>query len=519
MAINKEAIDRFLNFHESDPGIKGASLSALETTILRNTGVPYRPHTEPRPCQVEAVALQSMTDRTALFFAPRRGKTKAALDATEHLRRAGLWHWNAKGIVIVPSPLLLHVWQTEIEKHSQLTVDLVRSSRQELDDALASSATLIVIAWSTLQVIFTKKEQLANGRNKLMPDLALLRRYAPKFSLAIIDELHTVGTTTGLRFVIARELLQHCVYRTGLTGTPIGRDPYALWPQFYILDGGRTLGHNEYFFKTAFGKKLRNKFTPSGFEVVFDEKKLPLLQDKIAPVSLTYGLDNFNTEILRGVVDLKMLPEQRKLYRQTLTEALKARKDDTLKKHNVFQTLRQISSGYLSYRDGNLDKHIHEFESAKALWLLDFISSYPKGAKFILFNDFRATGALLSKLLTKNKIKHVRIYGDTTTADANAALEQFTNSDTDWIIANTQKACMGISLHAADYMLFFESPLSSKIRKQAEARPISPARQGRALFIDDFVCSPVEQRIVDLIKEGFDVSENLFNWEKMLDTV
>ena len=517
MAINRAAIDRFLNYHEPDPGLKGAELGYLEAFIRKHSGAFFEPKTAPRPYQVEAVALQSLYTRTALFFAPRRGKTKASLDSAEHLRRAGLWTRARKGIVIVPSPLLLQVWAAEVEKHSRLSIVAVRSSLAELDDAIKSDVDLIVIAWSTLQVIFTSKQRNEKGGNSLEADRALLRKYSTYFSLAIIDELHTVGTSSALRFQIARELLALCPFRTGLTGTPIGRDPYTLWEQFFVLDEGKTLGTNQFFFRQAFGKHVANKFTRAGYVTVFDEKKLPLLQAKIAPVSLTYGLDHFNTEILRGVVNLKMLPEQRKHYRETLLAAMKARQEDAAKKHNIFQTLRQVSSGYLPYKDSNLDRHVHLFPSAKIVWLEDFLGNAPEGAKFILFNEFVATGDMLSALFTKHKIKHGRIYGQTPTKEANEVIEAFTSSDTNWIIANTQKASMGISLHVADYMLFFESPLSSKVRKQAEARPISPARNGRDLFIDDFVCSPVEQRIVDLVREGFDVSEHLFKWEDFVD--
>ena len=511
--IKKEAIDRFLAHNDPDPNIKGAHVTHLRALIKHATGIEYAPNTEPRPYQIEAVALQARTPKTALFFAPRRGKTKSALDSAEHLRKAGLW--KGKGIVVVPSPLLLHVWESEIEKHSKLKGTIVRSSLAELDDAVRNSTDLVIIAWSTLQVIFSRKVKGTNGRVELRENPALLLHYAPFFNLGIIDELHTIGTSSALRFTIATSLLSYCRYLSGLTGTPIGRDPFRLWEQFYVLDRGKTLSPNRYFFQMAFGEKVLNKFTPSGFTYQFDQAKLPTLHNKIMHMSLSYGLEYFNTSVIRGTINLDMLPEQRKHYKDAIRHALTRETDGSVKRDHIFQCLRQIASGYMPYLDMDDGRHIHQFPSAKMRWLEDFIENCPKGAKFILFNEFVATGDLLAQTLTKHKVKFGRIYGATSTTVANNYIEQFTHTDMDWMIANTQKACMGISLHAADYMLFFESPVSSKIRKQAEARPLGPARNGRDLFIDDFITSPVEQRIVDLVRDGYEVSEKLFDWREL----
>lgn len=509
--IHPDAIKRYLAHIDPDPEIKGAEFNRLCAIIERTTGIPYAPQTTPRSYQVEAVALQAITRSTALFFAPRRGKTKASLDSAEHLRRAGLW--KGKGIVIVPSPLLLHVWEAEIAKHSRLRGVVVRSNIEELSSAtFTAECDLVIIAWSTLQVIFSTKQKNDKGRFELLPNRALLRHYAPLFHLAIIDELHTIGTSAALRFLIARELLSHCVYRSGLTGTPIGRDPFKLWEQYYVLDQGQTLGATRYFFTQAFGKRVINKFSPSGFEHKFDERKLPLLQQKIAHMTLSYGLETFNSTVIRGKIELQMVGEQRKHYRAAIAKAIKQR-DDGLAKEPTFQLLRQISSGWMPYLDSENTRRVHEFESSKTQWLIEFLDNFPRGAKFILFNEFIQTGDMLSRLLTKHAIPHTRIYGGTSTKEANLALDRFANGDVDWIVANTQKACMGISLHAADYMLFYESPCSPKIRTQAEARPIGPARDGRDLFIDDFVTSPVERKIVQFVQEGFEVSGALFKWE------
>jgi hypothetical protein len=59
---------------------------------------------------------------------------------------------------------------------------------------------------------------------------------------------------------------------------------------------------------------------------------------------------------------------------------------------------------------------------------------------------------------------------------------------------------MSINLSAANYLCFFESPVSVIARRQAEARPL--ARGDRPLVIDDLVCAPIEAKLLDFVREG-----------------
>ena len=74
------------------------------------------------------------------------------------------------------------------------------------------------------------------------------------------------------------------------------------------------------------------------------------------------------------------------------------------------------------------------------------------------------------------------------------------------------------NLSMADYLVFLELPVSPTIRQQAEARPLGDKRGGRCLMVDDIICSPVQQRILDCVKEGKDLlAEIIYHGADMRD--
>src|SRR5438105_3622495 len=89
------------------------------------------------------------------------------------------------------------------------------------------------------------------GKSKIALDWTEL------LNLCVVDEIHTCKDDNSLRFALVSRLINKCKWRLGLTGTPFGRDPFAVWPQFFLLDGGETFTNNKHFFRAAFGKKQR----------------------------------------------------------------------------------------------------------------------------------------------------------------------------------------------------------------------------------------------------------------------
>lgn len=483
--------------------VKGLPVAELIDRIEDLTGVAYEPKTAPRPHQLEALAFALEVRKCLLFMKMRLGKTKTALDFATMLRKSDIWQY--KGLVIVPQPVILSVWESEVEKHSDLSVTIAR----DLDTFMTADTDLIATSWSALQVMFTtRKANVKKGLNQFKADKMALLEASARFDLAIIDEIHTCKNPTTLRFQMGEILTSQCDLFMGLTGTPHGRNPYDLWAQAFLADRGQTLSKSYFFFKEAFGKQKKNWWTRSGYETVFDEKKMHYLERKLDTISISYGWKGYleMPAITPNVVPLKMVGEQRRYYKEALDKLINVGWADPLELTNTFIRLRQISSGFLNFKnDDGEATFIPIANSVKTEWLLDFLEQAPEEAKIVIFHEFTPTGRMISEEMDKHKFKHVWMYGGT--KDKAAALKKFQQGDVNVYLSNTATGGVGVDLSRADYLLFYESPISPTIRQQAEARVLGA--RTTPLTMDDLVCSPVERRILRYINEGRDLLSTL----------
>lgn len=513
MPVNPEAIERYLGQPiPSVPPFKGMSPDALQAGIERLLGIPFEPMTEPRPWQLEGLAFALWAKQGLLFFAPRLGKTKCTLDWAEHLRKAG--KWQGKGLIVAHSPIGLDVWEGEAAKHSNLKLRCVRNKPSEFMDAMESNCDLVVTPWSGLQAIFSIRKEV-RGKTKLVPDQEIIRMVANCFDLCAMDEIHMCKNFLSLRFKIASLLTQFCTYRLGLTGTPVGRNPYALWAQAFLVDRGRQLGTNYFFFEQAFGYKKYNPFTKTKEEWKFNKKLMPNLQNKLAPITLSYQFSEVKqVEVLEGKVELNMQGEQLRAYNGFLHDHVDALKNaDDRKVQNAFIRMRQISSGYLPFtNDDGEERFVYFPNPAKTQWLEDMLEDLDD-TRLVLFHEFTRTGEMLCELLTKLKIGHTWLYGGT--KDRTGALHAFQSGKAQVFVVNSATGGTGIDLSVADHLIFFETPVSPIIRAQAEARPMA---RDRLLIRDDVVCSSIEHRVLGFVKEGKDALREIMKNPKNLSS-
>lgn len=513
MAIAKEAIDKFLYRVPPElPRFKGERPDKLLELIYDCTSAQYQEITTSKPHQLEGVAYALYMRRCLLYYWMRRGKTKIALDWISHLQRSGLA--RRKALIVAHSPLGCGVWEQQAGVHSKLKVRAVYSGKRAADDfvdATESDVDAIIISHSTLQSLFTIKKASRKGPMKLYPDHELLELAAEAFDTAVIDEIHLVGGQYAPRFLLLCHLLGECRYRLGLTGTPVGRNPLGVWPQVYLIDEGHTLSPNYRFFERAFCVyKTAYNIPGKPKRLIFDRTKLDILNQKLATISLTSGKDEVKSaEVDTQVVELRLSEEQRKAYNDIIQGVIDRRRAQSEQERtNTFVRLRQISSGYLSVTGEDDDTHVVHFKrAAKLEWLEDLLEVVDADTQVLIFHEYRYTGELLEKIIKKAGRTCVRLYGDTKDKFATAAL--FQQRKVQFLIANNTTGGTAVDLSAADYQIFYETPVSPRVREQAQARAM--ARGMRPLLLDDLVCGAIDRRVLDFIQEGRDVAHALLH--------
>lgn len=505
MAIPKEVLDEYLNKPMPYlPRFKRADRAQLERIIYNCTGALLRTKTAPRTHQLEGLAFALYLRRALLYYDPQLGKTWIALNWAEHLLRSGLWR-EGKGLVIAHSPLGLDVWETQAREHSHLRIRTVHTSWADFCDALESDCALIVCPWSGLQEIFTETTRA----NTLRIRVDMLRDVAEYLGLCIIDEIHMAKDPETLRFSIAAQLTRLCKFRVGLTGTPFSRDPFGLWAQAYLMDRGHTLGRNFLFFQQAFGERKTNWYTGKR-EYKFEKSKMPMLNYKLHTLALPYPRSECMDDVVyTGAVRLRMREDQLRAYEDALQNIIRLRTGEAIKIPNMFHRLRQIGSGYLPWNDDETDeKNIVHFRSnPKLRWLEEFVVALENDVTIIIFHEYIHTGLLIHRMLDRVKVPHGWLYGGVSAKRSSDMVRDFQQGRIRTLVSNAVKGGVSISLPMADYVLFFESPTSVIIRKQAESRPM--ARGSRPLVIDDLVASSADEKVLEFIAEGKDLMASL----------
>ena len=509
MPISKDAIDKFLGkIHAEPPACKNMHPDTLREMIYNCTGTEFKEEkTSLRPHQLEGVAFALYTRQAFLFYWMRLGKTICALSWASHLKRAGIT--KRKGLILAHATVGVTEWESQVTEHSKLAARSVRSGQAMEDaflDACESDCDLIIMSRFTMQEMFTEKRLNRKGKPTLYPARDLLTIAADFFDHCVIDETHFYSGEYSLPFALASELTKRCNWRLGLTGTPVGRDPYVLWAQAHLVDQGAHFGYNYTFFEAAFGKNVYSRFTTSNRTWIFDKSKMDLFQYKLDSFSLAYGKGEVKTaSVDANIVRLKMTADQAKAYDDALQNIYRIRGQDDVALKSLFHRLRQIATGYLPFTDNEGQMRTVHFESAKLAWLASFVSELPADCPCLIFHEYIHSGELIAKTLKAAKVTYTELRGETT--DPDKAIAAFRTGKAQFLVANSQSGGAGINLPETEYLLFFESPVDPRIREQAASRPM--ARGDRSLTLDDLVCAPIEERILGFIAEGRDLLAQL----------
>lgn len=156
--------------------------------------------------------------------------TLAAIDEIENIFCEG-----NKILIIAPKKVADETWSAEIEKWGfEFTYSKVLGSTKKRLEALEKEADIYII----------------NRENVVW----LVEYYKTKwpFTFVVIDELSSFKSSKSKRFRALRKVRPKIKRFVGLTGTPAPNSLIDLWPQIYLMDGGKRLETSQTKFKDRY---------------------------------------------------------------------------------------------------------------------------------------------------------------------------------------------------------------------------------------------------------------------------
>jgi SNF2 family DNA or RNA helicase len=446
------------------------------------------------------------------------GKSKIMLDLISYRKRIKKFK---RAIVMVPNVANIESWLDEVRIHAprlKATGLFGGSADRRRTIEFIDDSDIFIINYAGL-VHMLSERQLKPGKRKggtLRPSKKMCSEFIKEFDTIILDESTAVRHKGTLAFRICSFLARRCEYRYALTGTPFGRDPHDLWGQFYVIDRGATLGATLGIFRECFFDSSVNYF--GGYEHKFDRKLEGLLHRTIQHRSISYQSDELSYLNLPPAVftkrRVKMTKEVEHLYKtgvQEIQYAAKLGQRMQIERH--FMQLRQLASGFLYQGKKNEDdpgpKQVVDFDpNPKIEALLEIVDSMPPKSKMVLFNEFVHSGDLISQALKAAKVGHARLYSGT--KDATKEVKTFKlDPKCRVFLINSQSGAFGLNLQNANYCVFYESPVSPIVRKQAERRCHRIGQKNRVFYYDLICKGSVEERILGFLREGKNLFEAL----------
>ena len=509
--INRKVVKEFLARKlDSFDWLKRESVSAVkaETDSLLDSGLWWA---HQRVCFLLLVWLK----RFMLFIDMGGGKTFIVLSLIHYRKRKKR---QPQAIVFVPYLTSVATWIDETEKHypKMVCVPLTGSKDNNLHKLLHAEGDLFVICYqSAVAMMAEPVKKVGKRKKKWTINPQRVREVFARFNILVMDEVHRCKTVSSLTYRLCRAISAKCEYVTGLTGTPFGRDLLDLWPQFYLIDFGETLGPTLGFYREAFFKTEINYW--GGFKYSFKQKLLDKLQSTIKNCSIRYSIDEFHDMPPREYIPRKI--ETHSGIQSYADKALAVIRGIQIQKsagnyravESEYMKLRQLSSGFMTlHGDDSAKIQVAFDENPKLDALQELIEDMPHGCKMVVFHHFVYTNKLISQRLKDMKVGHACIYGGS--KDPLRELRRFRGDErVRLLVINSRSGSSSLNLQHANYVVFFEQPDSAIDRQQAERRCWRPG-QARRVFIYDFLMKGTADRAVyKANKAGESLLKNLLD--------
>jgi SNF2 family DNA or RNA helicase len=291
--------------------------------------------------------------------------------------------------------------------------------------------------------------------------------------LAIIaDEAHRAKNRKSLQTLGLWQL--HAPVKLALTGTPILNSPDEIWallawlvPDQYGRGGKRTAYWTFYdqyvdYYEGPYGRVITGARNPDALRFELSNKLVRRTKNSVLDLP----------EKTRRYVDITLRPKQRKLYE----EAEKAMWLEIAKEQGVEaleKSLLEIPNGAARCT------RLRQIASSPALIGGDDVSAKldaavelieDAGRQVVVFSEFKMTCQLLADRLAKRKISSAQITGNISPEDRTDSVQNFQEGDIDVMICTLDAGGVGITLTAADTVIFLERDWTPAINEQAEDR-------------------------------------------------
>ena len=460
-------------------------LPQKESTPVKYNLMDYQ--TKPFDYQEEGIQFGLNHDCFLLLDAPGLGKTLQLTYLAQELKeREGLEHC----LIICGINTLKANWKNEIEKHSKLSCRILgqRINRKGklVIDGIPERLKQLKAPIEEFFVI-TNIETLRD--EKIIS--ALLKNKYNKFDMIVVDEIHKAKSATSQQ---GKHLLKlnKAKHRIGATGTLLLNNPLDSYAPLKWIGAERSTYSNFRYYYCNYGGPFGNMLL--GF------KNVTILQDQIKKYSLRRTKDILNLPPKTFIPEYVDMNDSQAIFYNNVKEGIAQEvnqmkvKLSTANMLALVARLRQATACPSILTTDNI-------QSSKIERAVDLVEQIvDSGEKVVIFSTFKETVYELQRQL--NHLGLVVATGDQSDDEIEYAKNALqTDQNTRVFVGTWQKCGTGITLTAASYLIFIDTPWTAAETEQASDRIYRIGTKDSVFIYNLIARDTIDERVWELVND------------------
>lgn len=461
--------------------------------------------TKPYDHQRKALEMGAEREAYAYFMEMGTGKSKVTVDSAAVLYDLG----KIEAVVVIAPKGVYKNWPNkELPDHlPEHIIPRVAVWESSLSKKVRESIDAIFQPTpAVLDFFFLNVDAVNTSKGKYILEKFLTERKC----LMVVDESTIIKNEGAKRTKEIIRLGQFAAYRRILTGSPITKGPLDLYAQCAFL-GRDLLGfRNFYAFRNRYAILQPVNLGGRTFQKVVGFKNEEELKDKLQEFSYRVTKDECLDlpEKIYQTRDVELTKEQLKVYDEMKRKAIAEIEAQGRASASIVLTqllrLQQITCGHLKMDDGT----IVDIPSKRLNELMDILEEVD--GKAIIWANYRRDIQALHDAIAQayGAGSVVTYFGDTTQHEREEAIRAFQaeQSDVRFFIANQSTGGYGITLTAANTVIYYSNGYDLEKRLQSEDRAHRIGQKHPVVYIDLIARGTVDEKIIDALRKKNDIA-------------
>lgn len=462
--------------------------------------------TTPYDHQRKALSDSWAAEYYALFMEMGTGKSKVAVDNMAILYERG--EIDA-ALIVAPKGVYDNWVKGEIPVHlpDRIERQVLRWTPQKTKRFESELVDFITLKGNLLKIFVMNVEAFSSPRGTEAAEAFLFQN--PN-NMVIVDESTTIKNRKAQRTKNIVKLRDRSKYRRILTGSPITKSPMDLFSQCDLLKE-KCLGFNSYFaYQSRYANVQKRTMGHRSFQQIVGYRRLDELSEK---------LDRFSNRVLKeDCLDLPakvyirrevpLTVEQARLYTQMKKLALAKMESGELATTASVLTqimrLQQICCGHLAPDDEEI-KTIKNNRLDELLGLVEEVNG-----KAIIWatysHDIELIRQEIAKMYGEDSV--AAYYGATPQDERQEIVNRFQNTSDPlrFFIGQPKTGGYGITLTAANTVIYYSNSYDLEIRLQSEDRAHRIGQTHKVTYIDLVSPDTIDEKILLALRNKIDIA-------------